>query len=46
VSIGFVIDRRTVSRHLTRLGLGKRRFIDPGGANNRKPGKITARTPR
>jgi hypothetical protein len=31
VSIGFVIDRR--------LGLGKRRFIDPGGANNRKPGR-------
>lgn len=45
VSIGFVIDRRTVSRHLTRLGLGKRRFIDPGGENNRKPGKITARWP-
>jgi DNA-binding transcriptional ArsR family regulator len=44
-SIGFVIDRRTVSRHLTRLGLGKRRFIDPGGENNRKPGKITARWP-
>jgi len=45
VSIGLVIDRRTVSRHLTRLGLGKRRFIDPGGENNRKPGKITARRP-
>ncbi|MBX9395094.1 helix-turn-helix domain-containing protein [Streptomyces sp. TRM72054] len=45
VSIGFVIDRRTVSRHLTRLGLGERRFIDPGGENNRKPGKITARWP-
>ena len=44
-SIGFVIDRRTVSRHLTRLGLGRRRFIDPGGENNRKPGKITARRP-
>ncbi|BBC29098.1 hypothetical protein SGFS_003890 [Streptomyces graminofaciens] len=49
VSIGFVINRRTVSRHLTRLGLGERRFIDPGGENNRKPGKITrplARTHR
>lgn len=41
----FVIVRRTVSRHLTRLGLGKRRFIDPGGEYNRKPGKITARWP-
>ncbi|MBT2675869.1 IS481 family transposase [Streptomyces sp. ISL-14] len=45
VSIGFVINRRTVSRHLTRLGLGERRFIDPGGENNRKPGKIIARWP-
>src|SRR5687768_14690598 len=45
VSIGLVIDWRTVSRHLTRLGLGKRRFIDPGGENNRKRGKITARRP-
>src|SRR5690349_15733656 len=44
VSVGSVIDRRTVSRHLTRLGLGKRRFIDPGGENNRKPGKGTAVT--
>ncbi len=40
VSIDFVIDRRTVSRHLTRLGLGKRRFIDPDGENNRKPGRL------
>lgn len=39
------IDRRTVTRHLTRLGLGRRRFIDPGGEQNRKPGKITARWP-
>jgi hypothetical protein len=30
VSIGFVIDRRTVSRHSTRLGLGKRRCIVDG----------------
>lgn len=42
---GFGINRRTVTRHLTRLGLGKRKFIDPGGENNRKPGKITARWP-
>ncbi|MFJ8932910.1 MULTISPECIES: IS481 family transposase [unclassified Streptomyces] len=43
--IGFTVNRRTVTRHLTRLGLGKRRFIDSGGENNRKPGKITARRP-
>ncbi|KNX37366.1 IS481 family transposase [Luteipulveratus halotolerans] len=43
--LGFRINRRTVTRHLTRLGLGRRRFIDPGGDNNRKPGKITARWP-
>lgn len=36
------INRRTVSRHLTRLGLAQRRFIDPEGDNNRKPGKISA----
>lgn len=40
-----MIDPRTVGRHLTRLGLGKRKFIDPTGDNNRKPGKITARWP-
>lgn len=34
-----------MTRHLTRLGLGRRRFLDPGGENNRKPGKITARWP-
>jgi hypothetical protein len=43
--IGVVINRRTVSRHLSRLGLGHRRFIDPIGDNNRKPGKINARWP-
>lgn len=43
--IEFLINRRTVTRHLTRLGLGRRRFIDPGGDSNRKPGKITARWP-
>lgn len=44
-NVGFSINRRTVTRHLTRLGLGKRKFIDPGGDSNRKPGKITARWP-
>ncbi|GAA3725444.1 transposase [Spinactinospora alkalitolerans] len=43
--LGLTIDRRTVTRHLSRLGLGQRRFIDPGGENNRKPGKIIARWP-
>jgi transposase InsO family protein len=43
--LGFTMNRRTVTRHLTRLGLGRRRFIDPGGDGNRKPGKITARWP-
>ncbi|MFF4082733.1 IS481 family transposase [Streptomyces sp. NPDC001777] len=43
--LGFVINRRTVTRHLTRLGLGRRRFIDPSGEGNRQPGKITARWP-
>lgn len=41
--LGFTINRRTVTRHLMRLGPGRRRFIDPGGDNNRTPGKITAR---
>src|SRR5690625_699363 len=40
-----VLNRRTVTRHLQRLGLGRRRFIDPAGGSNRKPGKITARWP-
>ena len=44
-SIGISIHRRTVSRHLARLGLGRRRFIDPNGENNRQPGKIIARWP-
>lgn len=44
-NVGFAINRRTVSRHLTQFGLGERRFIDPNGDSNRKPGKITARWP-
>lgn len=42
---GYRINRRTVTRHLTRLGVGRRRLLDPTGANNRKPGTITARWP-
>lgn len=43
--LGFQVNRRTVTRQLTRLGLGRRRFLDPGGESNRRPGKITARWP-
>jgi transposase InsO family protein len=42
---GITMNRRTVTRHLTRLGLGHRRFLDPTGESNREPGKITARWP-
>jgi transposase len=42
---GHQIHRRTVTRHLNRLGLGRRRFIDPSGGPNRTPGTITARWP-
>ena len=43
--LGFTINRRTITRHLSRLGLGQRRFLDPSGESNREPGKITARWP-
>ena len=39
------INRRTVTRHLARLGLSHRRFLDPDGDSNRVPGKITAHWP-
>jgi hypothetical protein len=42
---GHRMNRRTVTGHLARLGLGRRRFIDPGGQSNRTPGKIVARWP-
>lgn len=42
---GIPLNRRTVSRHLKRLRLNRRKFLDPGGDNNRKPGKVTARWP-
>jgi transposase len=42
---GITINRRTVTRHLTRVGLGQRRFLDPTGKSKREPGKITARWP-
>lgn len=43
--LGYMINRRSVTRHLARLGLGQRRFLDPNGDSNRKPGKIIARWP-
>ena len=40
------VSVRTVSRHLARLGLNRRKFIDPSGADNRKPtARIVARYP-
>lgn len=42
---GHRMNRRTVTRHLARLGLGRRRFLDPSGESNRTPGKIVARWP-
>ena len=42
---GVVLSRRTVTRHLHHLGLGRRRFLDPTGACNRTPRRITARWP-
>lgn len=44
-SAGVSISRRTVSRHLLRLGLNRRNFIDPNGESNREPRKINARRP-
>jgi transposase len=43
--LGVTINRRTITRHLTRLGLGHRRFLDPSGESNRAPGTIHARWP-
>jgi transposase len=37
-ALGYRINRRTVTRHLTRLGLGHRRFLDPAGTATAHPG--------
>ncbi|WP_116111972.1 IS481 family transposase [Austwickia chelonae] len=42
---GVRINRRTVTRHLTRLGIGRRRFLDPNGATIREAQPIVARWP-
>jgi transposase len=42
---GVPISRRTVSGQLVKLGLNRRRFIDPDGQSNRGPRRILARRP-
>ncbi|MFI6368997.1 IS481 family transposase [Nocardia sp. NPDC050630] len=42
---GLSVSVRTVSRHLARLGLNRRRFLDPGGEINRAPRRIITRRP-
>jgi len=42
---GHVVSVATVGRWLVRLGINRRRDIDPDGASNRTPGRITARYP-
>ena len=42
---GTTVSAATVGRWLVRLGLNRRSHLDPGGASNRVPGKITARYP-
>jgi len=42
---GIDISPATVGRWLVRLGINRRRDLDPTGENNRAPGKITARYP-
>jgi transposase len=42
---GITVSRSTVTRHLARLGLNHRKFIDPNGEQNREPRRISARWP-
>jgi transposase InsO family protein len=42
---GVSISVRTVGRVLARLGLNRRKFLDPNGQDNRAPQKIIARWP-
>jgi transposase len=42
---GHQVSTATVGRWLARLGINRRRDLDPSGASNRRPGKITARYP-
>jgi transposase InsO family protein len=45
VRTGHELSLATVGRWLRRLGISRRRDIDPGGATNRRSEKITARYP-
>lgn len=42
---GITVSRRTVTRHLAKLGLNHRKFIDPNGEPNREARRISARWP-
>ena len=42
---GTTVSVRTVSRILERLGVNRRRFLDPAGQSNWAPGRIHARWP-
>jgi len=42
---GHVVSVATVGRWLVRLGINRRRDIDPGGSSNRTAARITARYP-
>jgi transposase len=42
---GVTVSVRTVGRVLERLGLNRRKFLDPSGQDNRAPQKIVARWP-
>lgn len=42
---GHHVSARTVGRWLERLGINRRRHLDPDGSANRRPGTITARYP-
>jgi len=42
---GVSVSTATVGRWLSRLGLNRRRFLDPNGATNRRRRRITARYP-
>ncbi|MGH8835221.1 MAG: helix-turn-helix domain-containing protein, partial [Actinomycetes bacterium] len=42
---GYRVSTATVGRWLVRLGINRRRDLDPTGASNRRPGRITARYP-
>jgi transposase InsO family protein len=44
-AVGHRVSAATVGRWFVRLGINRRRDLDPGGDTNRRPAKITARYP-